>query len=130
MAAFTRENLTVAERATTSQYRFVLPGPKLDREEWERCLDRLTALEPRPRYVVASGSLPPGVPNRFYERLAAISEQLGARTVLDTSGSAARTGSTRDFCRSWRGRSFIARYQGSDERRAARCPTTRPEGKR
>jgi 6-phosphofructokinase 2 len=88
----TRENLTVSETETTSQFRFVLPGPALRREEWERCLERLSAVEPGPRFVVASGSLPPGVPEDFYVRVAAVARACGARAVLDTSGEALRRG--------------------------------------
>src|SRR5262249_7279805 len=38
--------------------------------------------------VVASGSLPPGVPVDFYARLASIVRSNGARLILDTSGPA------------------------------------------
>ena len=92
IAGRTRENFTVSETASDAQYRFVLPGPELRREEWERCLDRLTSLDPPPRYLVASGSLPPGAPEDFYARAAVIARQIGARTVLDTSGPALRRG--------------------------------------
>jgi 6-phosphofructokinase 2 len=88
----TRENLTVTEAGTNSQFRFVMPGPRLTRDEWERGIQRLTLLEPRPRYIVASGGLPRGVPNDFYGRVAAISRELGARMVLDTSGAALHWG--------------------------------------
>jgi 6-phosphofructokinase 2 len=39
-------------------------------------------------YVVASGSLPPGVPVDFYARIARIARERRARFVLDTSGPA------------------------------------------
>ena len=35
---------------------------------------------------MASGSLPPGVPSAFYQRVADICRDLGVRLVLDTSG--------------------------------------------
>jgi 6-phosphofructokinase 2 len=40
-----------------------------------------------PDFLVASGSLPPGVPADFYARLAALGRQMGSRLVLDTSGA-------------------------------------------
>jgi 6-phosphofructokinase 2 len=40
--------------------------------------------------VVASGSLPPGVPEDLYARVAGVADRLGASFVLDTSGSALR----------------------------------------
>jgi 6-phosphofructokinase 2 len=36
--------------------------------------------------VVASGSLPPGVPDDFFARVARVARKLGARCVVDTSG--------------------------------------------
>jgi 6-phosphofructokinase 2 len=88
----TRENITVSETTTNAQYRFVLPGPELRREEWERCLGRLSELEPAPAYLVLSGSLPPGVPDDFYASASAAARAFGSRTVLDTSGAALRRG--------------------------------------
>lgn len=86
----TRESFTIDEAATGGQFRFVLPGPELTREEVQRCLDELGALEPRPAFVVASGSLPPGVPDDFYARVARLTRELGARLIVDTSGAALR----------------------------------------
>ena len=87
---WTRENVNVTERETGKQFRFVLPGPSLSNAEWERCLDALRELEPFPRLLVASGSLPPGVPSDFYARLAQLARSSGARMVLDTSGEPLR----------------------------------------
>ena len=83
---FTRENWNVVERETGRQYRFVLPGPELSREEWEACFDRLSALEPFPAYLVGSGSLPPGAPLDLLARLARLARERGSRFVLDASG--------------------------------------------
>jgi 6-phosphofructokinase 2 len=84
----TRENFTAFEDTTGEQYRFVLPGSKLHRAEWEACLDKLETLSPAPKFVVASGSIPPGVPDDFYANVARHARRLGARMVLDTSGAA------------------------------------------
>ena len=84
----TRENVTVVETVTERQYRFVMPGPELTLEEWQRCLDRVAALDPPPEYLVASGSLPPGVPDGFYVDLGEQLAGRGIRYVLDTSGNA------------------------------------------
>jgi 6-phosphofructokinase 2 len=45
-------------------------------------------LAPAASYIVASGSLPLGVPDDFYRRVAALAQSLGKRLVLDTSGPA------------------------------------------
>jgi 6-phosphofructokinase 2 len=88
IAAETREDFFVTEISTHQPYRFILPGPQLDESEWQACLRLLSAIEPFPRYLVASGSLPGGVPDDFYARLAAIAKQRHASFILDTSGPA------------------------------------------
>ena len=69
-------------------YRFVLPGPALTAREWQACLDFVSALNLPPRYLVASGGLPPGVPDDFYVRLARLARARSSLVVLDTSGPA------------------------------------------
>ena len=84
----TRESFSVTESASGREFRFVLPGPTLMPQEWQACLDRVAAHEPAPRYLVASGSLPPGVPTDFYARLVRLARARGIPVVLDTSGPA------------------------------------------
>jgi len=91
-AEWTRESITADERSTGKQYRFVLPGPHLGEDEWSACLDRLSRLTPPPAYVVASGSLPPGVPDDFHVVVGDLARRIGARFVLDTSGAALKAG--------------------------------------
>ena len=88
IAAETRESFTVLERASGREFRFVLPGPQLERTEWQSCLDAVAAMPQAPAYVVASGSLPPGAPEDFYARLARLARARGSRMVLDASGPA------------------------------------------
>jgi 6-phosphofructokinase 2 len=87
---WTRRNFNVLETATGRQYRFVLPGPELSEHEWRRCLAAIERARPAPSYVVASGSLPPGVPADFYAQLAEIANRRQARFVLDCSGEPLR----------------------------------------
>jgi 6-phosphofructokinase 2 len=84
----TRENFTAYEETTGEQYRFVLPGSTLHRAEWEAVLDQLITVSGKPKFVVASGSVPPGVPEDFFARVARQAKQLGAQCVVDTSGPA------------------------------------------
>ena len=84
----TRENFTAYEESTGDQYRFVLPGSPLHRAEWEACLDKLAGLAHKPKFVVMSGSLPPGVPEDFFARAVRAAKKLGAATVVDSSGPA------------------------------------------
>ena len=88
IAGFTRESLAVEERATGEQFRFILPGPEISEHDQQRCLDRLALLAPAASYIVASGSLPLGVADDFYARVAALARSLGKKLVLDTSGAA------------------------------------------
>jgi 6-phosphofructokinase 2 len=88
IAGETREDFFVSEIGTGQQYRFILPGPRLVEAEWQECLKLVSSIQPFPRFVVASGSLPAGVPDDFYARIARIAKQRGARMILDTSGKA------------------------------------------
>ena len=88
IAQETRISLTVHELCSGAEYRFVMPGPALAEPEWQTCLQRLADWAPFPAWVVASGSLPPGVPADFYARVARLCRERGARLVLDASGPA------------------------------------------
>ena len=89
IAELTRENMIVLEESSGHQYRFGFPGPRLSPEEVARCEEVVAALDPRPEFLVLSGSLPPGVDAGLYARLAK-SAQDGTRVVIDTSGEALR----------------------------------------
>lgn len=84
----TRESFTVNDDSSGEQYRFVLPGPCLTAQEQAKCLEELRYEARAAQFVVASGSLPPGVPSDFYQRVADICRDVGARLILDTSGDA------------------------------------------
>jgi len=90
---WTRENFNVLEESSGRQYRFCQVGPTLSEEDVERSVGVLRGLRPAPAFVVASGSLPPGVPPDFYARLAHLVRESGARLVLDASGEALRMAS-------------------------------------
>ncbi len=85
-----RESFTVNEERTGSQYRFVLPGETLTAEEVENCFMAIRDLDPTPQYVVASGSLPPGVGEDFFQRLALLCKTMGAKFIVDSSGTPLR----------------------------------------
>lgn len=88
IAGSTRECFTAIDRRSGQEYRFVTPGPELTSEEQERCLATLEKVAEGAKYVVASGSFPPGVPGTFVRRIAAAAREAGARFVLDSSGDA------------------------------------------
>jgi 6-phosphofructokinase 2 len=89
---WTRENYSLLEETTQRQYRFIVPGPTVSEAEWSGCLDHFANLADKPDYLVASGSLPPGVPADFYARLARIARKNNIRFVLDSSGEPLRFG--------------------------------------
>jgi 6-phosphofructokinase 2 len=88
IADWTREDFMVTEIKSGQQYRFITPGPDVIADEWKSCLERIEGVEPVPEFVVASGSLPPGVPADFYAQLAKRVCAKGSRFILDTSGPA------------------------------------------
>jgi 6-phosphofructokinase 2 len=48
-------------------------------------------MDPEPEYLVASGSLPPGVPADFYARVARLGKNRGAKVIIDVSGKAMKS---------------------------------------
>ena len=80
----------VVEETSGNQFRFGMPGPEVSEEEWRQPLTWLEEMKDSelPKYVVASGSLPPGVPDDFYLQVAEIANRRGFRLVVDTSGKA------------------------------------------
>lgn len=90
IAAATRESFTVNEDSSGKQYRFVLPGPQLTLREQAHCVEQLRMAAKSAEFVVASGSLPPGVTTDFYQRVADMCRHVGARLILDTSGGGLR----------------------------------------
>ncbi|KAB2939575.1 MAG: 1-phosphofructokinase family hexose kinase [Hyphomicrobium sp.] len=85
IAEETREDFTVVEEASRQEYRFVLPAPQLSEGEWRACLGAVVGAEERPEFIVASGSLPPGVPADFFRVLAKTAKERGTKLVLDST---------------------------------------------
>jgi len=82
----TRENWIVLEENNNHQFRFTFPG----REVEEKAISELIGLIDKfsPAFVVASGSLPPGLPASFYGAIVQASRAAGAQCIIDTSGPA------------------------------------------
>lgn len=75
----TRENIIVFDESTGNQYRFGMPGAALSEPEWKACLSAVEAI-PDIGFIIASGSLPPGVPLNIYAQLA----KLAKKKMLNT----------------------------------------------
>lgn len=86
----TRENVIVFEVSSALQYRLCMPGPKLKHDELNGCLDVISAIRPKPDYIVVSGSLPPDAPANYYAQVARIGNEMGSRVIVDTQGEPLR----------------------------------------
>jgi len=75
IAGNTRISFTVQERSTGREFRFVGNGPTVDATELGACLDAIRASDFN--YLVASGSLPIGVPPDTFAILAGIAAAKG-----------------------------------------------------
>ncbi|NVN88155.1 MAG: 1-phosphofructokinase family hexose kinase [Rhodopseudomonas sp.] len=84
----TREDFTVFEDATRQEFRFVVPAAKLTEQEWQQLIGAVVSATPAPAFVVASGSLPPGVPADFFALVARAAKAMGSKVVVDSSGPA------------------------------------------
>lgn len=89
IAGHTRISQTVFETSTGREFRFVPEGPKIAPEEAQNCLRTLAGVDCD--WLVASGSLPRGLPAEYYVEVAAQARARGARIVVDTSGDALRS---------------------------------------
>ncbi|HEY0836037.1 MAG TPA: 1-phosphofructokinase family hexose kinase [Azospirillum sp.] len=88
IAGATRINQVVFERSSREEFRFTAEGAAVTEAEWRCCLDDLDLLDFD--CLVASGSLPRGVPTDFYAMVARVAAAKGARFVVDTSGEPLR----------------------------------------
>lgn len=83
----TRENLTIFDEASGEQFRLIFPGAPLIQSEWQECIEAIKSIGHRAAFVIASGSLSPGVPDDFYRTV--VQTTRGSRkVVVDTSGAA------------------------------------------
>jgi 6-phosphofructokinase 2 len=83
----TRENFIVLDNDSGKQYRFGMDGPKVEESEWLQVLERIK-IENDIQWIVASGSLPPGMSTDFFKQLAALARQKKAKLIVDSSGQA------------------------------------------
>jgi 6-phosphofructokinase 2 len=83
----TRENLIVVDESSNAQYRFGMPGSEITEPEWKACLHQLEQMKDA-KYIVASGSLSPGIPTDIFKKIAGIAKKIDAKLIVDTSGEA------------------------------------------
>jgi 6-phosphofructokinase 2 len=68
-----------------------MPGPELEDSEWQAAIESVRESVQSGGIVVASGSLPPGVPDDFYGRLEDALSPKDVRLLVDTSGGPLRS---------------------------------------
>lgn len=83
-----RENLSVTDTVNNQQYRFGMPGHMVNQSEWKNTLKQLETVLSEGDFLVASGSLCPGMPIDFFAQVSKISQKKKVKLILDTSGDA------------------------------------------
>jgi 6-phosphofructokinase 2 len=83
---WTRENVSIIEETTNNQYRFEMPGAPLNEHETAQSLETFLKESQAADFLVASGSLPEGVPDDFYAKLAKKTQGTHPKLIIDTSG--------------------------------------------
>lgn len=86
----TRSSLSVLDRTTREQFRFMLPGPEWLALDIATVTAAVTHTALPGGLAVISGSIPPGVPMSIPLDLARALHQRGVDAVVDTSGEALR----------------------------------------
>lgn len=83
---WTRENLNVFEEDSGKQYRFIMPGPALSKDDCEN-IKKAVELVQDYSVVVISGSIPDETNEHIYAELSEIVQENGAKCIIDTSGT-------------------------------------------
>ncbi|HEY0678259.1 MAG TPA: 1-phosphofructokinase family hexose kinase [Chitinophagaceae bacterium] len=80
----TRESIVIMETSSGKEYRIVVEGPEVKPEAVDAIIQKLET--EKPEYVVASGSIPKGLTEDVFAKLAHAVKGINSRFVLDTSG--------------------------------------------
>ncbi|MBA7566860.1 Tagatose-6-phosphate kinase [subsurface metagenome] len=82
----TRTNFIITDTRTSQQTRIDAPGPHISKKELERFYRKVREIHPEPDLIVASGSIPPGVPVNIYYNIVTEAKGYRVRTILDSEG--------------------------------------------
>ena len=82
----TRTNFIITDTKTSQQTRIDAPGPRISKKELERFYRKVREIHPEPDLIVASGSVPPGVPVNIYYNMVMEAKGYRVRTILDSEG--------------------------------------------
>ena len=82
----TRESLVIIDHSSSKEFRIVVDGPEISKSAFEQIIQHIQQV--KPSWIIASGSLPKGLPNDAYGVLAKTAKANGINFILDTSGEA------------------------------------------
>ena len=82
----TRTNFIITDTKISQQTRIDAPGPHISKKELERFYRKVREIHPKPDLIVASGSIPPGVPVNIYYNIVMEAKGYGVKTILDSEG--------------------------------------------
>lgn len=88
----TRTCLAILDDSAGTQTELLEKGPTIEEKEATAFLSYFREALEQTKYVIASGSLPAGLPVDFYCQLAQLAKERDVRFVLDTSGEVLRKG--------------------------------------
>ncbi|WP_337031575.1 1-phosphofructokinase [Paenibacillus illinoisensis] len=93
-AGESRVCLNILDDSSGSSTELLGQGPAISEADIEAIKEKVHGLASQSSTVVISGSLPPGTPDTLYAELIRIVRSTGARSFLDTGGTAFRAGLT------------------------------------
>lgn len=88
----TRESLIIIDQSTGKEFRIVVEGPQINIAAFQEIIGLIETK--KPEWIIASGSLPKGLPTNVYALLAKTARSTGSKLILDTSGYALRAALT------------------------------------
>ncbi len=87
-----RTNIIIYNRQKKTLTSLNASGPEIQPHELTLFFQKVSNLNPKPTFVVMSGSLPPGIPKDIYQRLSEILKDQGAKVVLDSDSESFKLG--------------------------------------
>jgi 1-phosphofructokinase family hexose kinase len=88
----TRTNISIVTQSGGHYIKVNEKGPLVDSAKQQELLDKIAILARPGDWWVLAGSLPPGVSDDFYARIARVLNGHGSMTLLDTTGEPLRLG--------------------------------------
>jgi 1-phosphofructokinase family hexose kinase len=88
----TRTNVSIVTQSHDHYIKVNEKGPLVDESKQKELLEKVDSLAKPGDWWVLAGSLPPGIANDFYARIARVLNMHDAHAILDTSGDSLKLG--------------------------------------